>query len=121
MYNFICSHNTYLTSICINVDSSENIKKHYQRSSSAEKKSNETTSIIKNSEKTRNDSLTIFDTLASKQNLSLEKLKQITVPDIQILNEKVNIHNGVVKAVVISAWYTNLFNCISCFALYFFI
>uniref|UniRef100_A0A7N5K8M0 Laminin subunit beta 4 n=1 Tax=Ailuropoda melanoleuca TaxID=9646 RepID=A0A7N5K8M0_AILME len=71
------------------MDSSENIKKHYQRSSSAEKKSNETTSIIKNSEKTRNDSLTIFDTLASKQNLSLEKLKQITVPDIQILNEKV--------------------------------
>ncbi|KAF3819019.1 hypothetical protein GH733_013169 [Mirounga leonina] len=71
------------------MDYSENIKKHYQRSSSAEKKSSETTSIIKNSEKNRNDLLTIFDTLTSKQNLSLEKLKQITVPDIQILNEKV--------------------------------
>uniref|UniRef100_A0A452UH64 Laminin subunit beta 4 n=1 Tax=Ursus maritimus TaxID=29073 RepID=A0A452UH64_URSMA len=70
-------------------DSSENIRKHYQRSSSAEKKSNETASIIKHSEKTRNDLLPIFDTLASKQNLSLKKLKQITVPDIQILNEKV--------------------------------
>nr|XP_025728478.1 laminin subunit beta-4-like [Callorhinus ursinus] len=71
------------------MDYSENIKKHYQRSSSAEKKSSETTSIIKNSEKTRNDLLTIFDMLTSKQNLSLEELKQITLPDIQILNEKV--------------------------------
>uniref|UniRef100_M3Z3G3 Laminin subunit beta 4 n=1 Tax=Mustela putorius furo TaxID=9669 RepID=M3Z3G3_MUSPF len=70
-------------------DSSEDIKRHYQTSSSAEKKSNETISIIKNSEKTRNDLLTIFDTLTSKQNSSLEKLKQIMVPDIQRLKEKV--------------------------------
>ncbi|XP_040328880.1 laminin subunit beta-4 [Herpailurus yagouaroundi] len=71
------------------MDPSETIKKHYQRSSSAEKKVTETTSIIKNSEKTRNDLHSMFDTLSSKENLSLEKLKQITVPDIQILVEKV--------------------------------
>ncbi|KAM5204002.1 laminin subunit beta-4-like, partial [Hipposideros larvatus] len=71
------------------VDSSENIKKSYQRSSSAEKKTNETASIINNSEKTRNDLLTILDTLTSKENLSLEKLKQIEIPDVQALKQKV--------------------------------
>lgn len=108
-----------LTSICIHVDSSENIKKHYQRSLSAEKKINETTSIIKNSEKIRNDLLTIFDRLSSKENSSLEKLQQITVPDIQILNKKVNIHDGVIEVFVVSAFHTNTFNCISCLAFYF--
>lgn len=90
-------------------------------SSSAEKKSNKTISIIKNSEKTRNDLLTIFDTLTSKQNSSLEKLKQVTVPDIQRLKEKVNVHDGMVKAFVVSVWHTSLFSCISCLAFYFFI
>ncbi|XP_008565583.1 PREDICTED: laminin subunit beta-4 [Galeopterus variegatus] len=71
------------------MDSSENIKKYYHISSSAEKKTNETSSIINNSENTRNGLLTILDTLTSKGNLSLEKLKQIKIPDIQILNEKV--------------------------------
>ncbi|KAJ8778657.1 hypothetical protein J1605_013334 [Eschrichtius robustus] len=41
-----------------------------------------------NSEKNRNDLLTILDTLTSKENLSLEKLKQIKIPDIQIWHEK---------------------------------
>ncbi|XP_070280772.1 laminin subunit beta-4 [Myotis yumanensis] len=71
------------------MDFSENIKKYYHRSSSAEKRISETTSIINNSEKTRIDLLTILDTLTSKENLSLEKLKQIKIPDIQILKEKV--------------------------------
>lgn len=92
MYNFICFQNIYLTSIYVDVDFSENIKKYYHRSSSAEKRINETTSIINNSEKTRIDLLTLLDTLTSKENLSLEKLKQIEIPDIQILKEKVNIH-----------------------------
>ncbi|KAM9077023.1 LOW QUALITY PROTEIN: laminin subunit beta-4 [Megaptera novaeangliae] len=70
------------------MDSSKNIKKYYQ-SSSAEKKTNETTSIIE-TEKNRNDLLTILDTLTSKENLSLEKLKQIKIPDIQILHEKLS-------------------------------
>lgn len=72
-----------------NTPTEENIKKYYQRSSSAEKKTNKTASIIDHSEKTRNDLLTILDTLASKENLSLEKLKQIKIPDIQILKQKV--------------------------------
>lgn len=55
----------------------------------------------------------MFDMLSSKENLSLEKLKQITVPDIQILIEKVNIHEGVVKVFVVSTWYTDLFSCMS--------
>ncbi|XP_058153148.1 laminin subunit beta-4 [Dasypus novemcinctus] len=71
------------------MDYSENIKKYYRISSSAEKKANVATSIINNSENTRSDLLTILDTLTSKGNLSLEKLKQIDLPDIQILNEKV--------------------------------
>ena len=91
MYNFTCFHNIYLTSIC-NIDSSENIKKYYHRSSSAEKKINEITSTINNSEKNRIDLLNILDTLTSKENVSLEKLKQIKIPDMQILKEKVNIH-----------------------------
>ncbi|TKC35705.1 hypothetical protein EI555_014030, partial [Monodon monoceros] len=60
------------------------------RALSAEKKTNETTSIIDNSEKNRNDLLTILDTLTSKENLSLEKLKQIQIPDIQTLHEKLS-------------------------------
>ncbi|XP_041578157.1 laminin subunit beta-4 [Vulpes lagopus] len=84
------------------VDSSENIKKHYQRSLSAEKKINETTSIIKNSEKIRSDLLTIFDRLSSKENSSLEKLQQITVPDIQILNKKVCGESGDMPCVLSS-------------------
>uniref|UniRef100_A0A8D2JSJ1 Laminin subunit beta-1 n=1 Tax=Sciurus vulgaris TaxID=55149 RepID=A0A8D2JSJ1_SCIVU len=71
------------------VDSLENIKKYYHISSAAEKKTNETGSIINNSENTRTSLLTILDTLTSKETLSLEKLKQIKIPDIQILNEKV--------------------------------
>ncbi|PNJ29897.1 LAMB4 isoform 6, partial [Pongo abelii] len=71
------------------VDSSENIKKYYHISSSAEKQINETSSTINTSANTRNDLLTILDTLTSKGNLSLERLKQIKIPDIQILNEKV--------------------------------
>ncbi|XP_007943246.1 laminin subunit beta-4 [Orycteropus afer afer] len=71
------------------MDSSENIKKYYQISSSAEEKTNEITSIINNSESTRNDLLAILDRVTSTGNLSLEKLKQIKIPDIQILNEKV--------------------------------
>ncbi|VTJ78438.1 Hypothetical predicted protein, partial [Marmota monax] len=70
-------------------DSLENIKKYYRISSSAEKKTNETGSIINNSVNTRTSLLTILDTLTSKENLPLEKLKQIKIPDIQILNEKV--------------------------------
>lgn len=92
MYNFICFQNIYLISIYVDIDFSENIKKYYHRSSSAEKRISKTTSIINNSEKTRIDLLTILDTLTSKENLSLEKLKQIKIPDIQILKEKVNIH-----------------------------
>ncbi|XP_039705052.1 laminin subunit beta-4 isoform X1 [Pteropus medius] len=82
------------------MDFSENIKKYYQRSLSAEKKTNETTSIISNSEKIRNDLLTILDTLTSKENLSLENLKQIKIPDIQILKEKVCGEPGDVPCVL---------------------
>ncbi|KAM9216772.1 LOW QUALITY PROTEIN: laminin subunit beta-4 [Dugong dugon] len=71
------------------LDSSENIKRYYQMSSSAEKRTDDTTSIINNSERTRNDLLTILDTTTSTGNLSLEKLKQMRILDIQILNEKV--------------------------------
>ncbi|KAK2499442.1 hypothetical protein MC885_018429, partial [Smutsia gigantea] len=78
------------------MDASENIKKYYQRSLSAEKKTNETTAIINNSEKTRWDLRTIVDTLTTTGNLSLEKLKQIRIPNSQILYEKVNIHDGTV-------------------------
>ncbi|ELK01304.1 Laminin subunit beta-4, partial [Pteropus alecto] len=82
------------------MDFSENIKKYYQRSLSAEKKTNGTTSIISNSEKIRNDLLTILDTLTSKANLSLENLKQIKIPDIQILKEKVCGEPGDVPCVL---------------------
>ncbi|XP_012576215.1 PREDICTED: laminin subunit beta-4 [Condylura cristata] len=67
----------------------ENIRNYHQRSSSTEKETNDTISIINNSQKIRNDLITIFDTLSSKGNLSLEKLKQIKIPDTQILHEKV--------------------------------
>nr|XP_004652732.2 laminin subunit beta-4 [Jaculus jaculus] len=70
------------------VDSLENITKYYRISSAAEKKTNEATTTINDSEKTRSSLLTILDTLTSKENL-LEKLKQVKIPDIQILNEKV--------------------------------
>ncbi|XP_057586299.1 laminin subunit beta-4 isoform X2 [Hippopotamus amphibius kiboko] len=70
------------------MDSSKNIKKYYQSSLSAEKNINEATSIVNNSEKSRNDLLNILDTLTSKENLSLEKLKQVKIPDAQILHEK---------------------------------
>ncbi|XP_035110000.1 laminin subunit beta-4 [Callithrix jacchus] len=83
------------------VDSSENIKKYYHISSSAEKKINETGSTINASANTRNDLLTILDTLTSKGNLSLEKLKQIKIPDIQILNEKVCGDPGNVPCVLL--------------------
>ncbi|KAB0342537.1 hypothetical protein FD754_019463 [Muntiacus muntjak] len=56
---------------------------------STEKKINETTSIINNFKNTRNDLLSILDTLTSKEDLSLEKLQQIKIPNIQILQEKV--------------------------------
>ncbi|XP_042540732.1 laminin subunit beta-4 [Dipodomys spectabilis] len=71
------------------IDSSENITKYYHISESAEKKTNETSSIINNSENTRNNLLTILDTVTSKEDLLLRKLEQIKVPDIQKLNEKV--------------------------------
>ncbi|XP_037374552.1 laminin subunit beta-4 [Talpa occidentalis] len=71
------------------MDFVKNIRNYYQRSSSTEKKTNDAISIINNSQETRNDLLTIFDALSSRGNLSLEKLKQIQIPDIQILNEKV--------------------------------
>ncbi|KAM6202282.1 laminin subunit beta-4 [Rhynchocyon petersi] len=70
------------------LDASENIKKYHRVSSSAEKKIKETIPIINISENTRNDLLTIFDTVMLTGNVSLEKLKQIKIPDIQILNEK---------------------------------
>ncbi|KAF6301811.1 laminin subunit beta 4 [Rhinolophus ferrumequinum] len=89
------------------VDSSENIKKYYQRSSSAEKKTNGTTSIINNSEKTRNDLLTILDTLTSKENSSLEKLKQIKIPDIQMLKQKVCGERGDMPCVLASGGVPN--------------
>ncbi|XP_075413483.1 laminin subunit beta-4-like [Tenrec ecaudatus] len=62
--------------------------KYFQMSFSAEKKSNETSSTLSNSENTRNDSLRILDAVTAAGNL-LEKLKQIKIPDIQTLNEKV--------------------------------
>ncbi|XP_027694668.1 laminin subunit beta-4 isoform X1 [Vombatus ursinus] len=65
------------------------IKKYYQMSLSMEQKINETTLIMKHSENTRNDLLTMIDGLTSKADFSLEKLKQIQTPDIQKLNEKV--------------------------------
>uniref|UniRef100_A0A8C3WP70 Laminin subunit beta 4 n=1 Tax=Catagonus wagneri TaxID=51154 RepID=A0A8C3WP70_9CETA len=71
------------------MDSSESIRKYYESSVSAERKINDTTAMTSNSEKTRNDLLTILDTLTSKGNLTLEKLKQIKIPDIQILKKKV--------------------------------
>ncbi|XP_036926552.1 laminin subunit beta-4 isoform X1 [Sturnira hondurensis] len=85
------------------MDSSENIKKHYHRSSSAEKKISEITSIINNSEKTRTDLLNILDTLTSKKNLSLKKLKQIKMPDIQILKKKVCGERGENESCVLSS------------------
>ncbi|KAF4020071.1 hypothetical protein G4228_011820 [Cervus hanglu yarkandensis] len=71
------------------INFSKDIKKYYQSSLSTEKKMNETTSIINNSKSTRNDLLSILDTLTSKEDLSLEKLQQIKIPNIQILQEKV--------------------------------
>ncbi|XP_006859338.1 PREDICTED: laminin subunit beta-4 [Chrysochloris asiatica] len=71
------------------IDSSKNIKKYYQMSSSAEKETNDTSSVINNSESIRNDLLAILETVTSTGNRSLEKLKQIKIPDIQTLNEKV--------------------------------
>ncbi|CAI9160312.1 unnamed protein product [Rangifer tarandus platyrhynchus] len=70
------------------MDFSKDIKKYYQSSLSTERKINETTPIINNSENTRNDLLIILDTLTSKD-LSLEKLQQIKIANIQILQEKV--------------------------------
>ena len=105
MYNFSCFHKIYLTSIGVDVDFSKNIKKYYQSSLSTEKKTNETTSIINNSKNTRNDFLCILDTLTSKEDLSLEKLKQIKIPNIQILQEKVNVHDSIVKVSVVFTWY----------------
>ena len=105
MYNFSCFHKIYLTSIGVDVDFSKNIKKYYQSSLSTEKKTNETTSIINNSQNTRNDFLRILDTLTSKEDLSLEKLKQIKIPNIQILQEKVNVHDSIVKVSVVFTWY----------------
>ncbi|KAB0376143.1 hypothetical protein FD755_012786 [Muntiacus reevesi] len=70
------------------MDFSKDIKKYYQSSLSTEKKINETTSLINNSKNTRNDLLSILDTLTSKEDLSLEKLQQIKIPNIQILQEK---------------------------------
>ena len=101
MYNFSCFHKIYLTSVGVDVDFSKNIKKYYQSSLSTEKKTNETTSIINNSKNTRNDFLHILDTLTSKEDLSLEKLKQIKIPNIQILQEKVNVHDSIVKVSVV--------------------
>lgn len=109
MYNFICFHKLYLTSICVDVDFSENLNKYYQRSLSAEKKTKKTTCIINNSKKTRNDSLTLLDTLTSKEHLLLEKLKQNKIPAMQILKQKVNIHDRIVKMFVVSTWYTDPF------------
>ncbi|KAB0394765.1 hypothetical protein E2I00_006734, partial [Balaenoptera physalus] len=77
------------------------------RALSAEKKTNETTSFIDNSEKNRNDLLTILDTLTSKENLSLEKLKQIKIPDIQILHEKV-CGGGTYALCAIVLWWPEL-------------
>lgn len=71
------------------MDSSESIKPYYESSLSAERKTNDTTAMTRHSEKTRNDFLTTLDTLTSKGNSTLEKLKQIKIPDIQILKEKV--------------------------------
>ena len=101
MYNFSCFHKIYLTSIRVDVDFSKDIKKYHQSSLSTEKKINETTSIINNSKNTRNDLLSILDTLTSKEDLSLEKLQQIKIPNIQILQEKVNSHDSIVKVSVV--------------------
>lgn len=91
-----------LTSLCVDVDSSESIKLYYESSLSAEKKTNDTTAMTRHSEKTRNDFLTTLDTLTSKGNSTLEKLKQIKIPDIQILKEKVHIHHSKVNVLMVS-------------------
>ncbi|XP_060052389.1 laminin subunit beta-4 [Erinaceus europaeus] len=83
-------------------ESLKNIKQYYQISSSAEVIVSRTISIINNSVKTRNDSLTMVDALSSKGNLSLEQLKKLRLPDIQMLNEKVCGEQGGLPCVLSS-------------------
>ncbi|XP_061496332.1 laminin subunit beta-4 isoform X2 [Rhineura floridana] len=65
------------------------IKNYYQIMLSAGEKINGTKSVIAHGGKTRSNTLTMLDDLASKESAILEQLKTFKTSDIQHLNEKI--------------------------------
>uniref|UniRef100_U3K696 Laminin subunit beta 4 n=1 Tax=Ficedula albicollis TaxID=59894 RepID=U3K696_FICAL len=68
-----------------------NIRKHSEVSLLAEQKTRGTTPIVRHSEDTRNEALTMLDHQVLNASIVLQQLRKIKSPGIQNLNEKVGI------------------------------
>uniref|UniRef100_A0A8C9U968 Laminin subunit beta 4 n=1 Tax=Serinus canaria TaxID=9135 RepID=A0A8C9U968_SERCA len=68
-----------------------NIRKHSEVSLLAEQRTRGTTPVVRHSEYTRNDALTMLDHQVLNTSSVLQQLRMIKSPDIQNLNEKVGI------------------------------
>ncbi|OWK52851.1 Laminin subunit beta-4, partial [Lonchura striata] len=66
-----------------------NIRKHSEVSLLAEQMTRRTTPIVRHSEYTRSDTLTMFDHQVLNTSMVLQQLRMIKSPDIQNLNEKI--------------------------------
>ncbi|XP_025931830.1 laminin subunit beta-4 [Apteryx rowi] len=70
-------------------ETTSNIRKHFEISLLAEKKTSGTIPIVRYSEYTRDSVLAMLDDHALKESNVLEQLKVIKTPDVQNLNEKI--------------------------------
>ncbi|NXD26373.1 LAMB4 protein, partial [Spelaeornis formosus] len=78
-----------LNPISVGTEAVSNIRKHSEVSLLAEQKTRRTTPILRHSEYTRNDALTMLHHQVLKASNVLLHLRMIKSPDIQILNEKI--------------------------------
>uniref|UniRef100_A0A674HEF4 Laminin subunit beta 4 n=1 Tax=Taeniopygia guttata TaxID=59729 RepID=A0A674HEF4_TAEGU len=80
-----------LNPISVDTEAISNIRKHSEVSLLAEQKTRATTPIVRHSEYTRKDALTVLDHQVLNTSSVLQQLRMIKSPDIQNLNEKVGI------------------------------
>lgn len=78
-----------LNPISVGTEAVSNIRKHSEVSLLAEERTRGTASIVRHSEDTRNDALTMLDHQVLNTSNVLQQLRMIKSPGIQNLNEKV--------------------------------
>lgn len=78
-----------LNPISVGTEAISNIRKHSEVSLLAEQKTRATTPIVRHSEYTRKDALTMLDHQVLNTSSVLQQLRMIKSPDTQNLNEKV--------------------------------